>query len=103
VRGQEQRRALDTRPSLPLERYAGTYVNATYGTAVVTVRDGALHFAFGRDRNGALSHWQYETFQAQWQDPRMRPSLVVFMTDGTGGASAVRAFGITFTRASRNR
>lgn len=100
---QEQRRARDTHPSLPLERYAGTYVNETYGTAVVTMRDGALHFAFGRDRIGPLSHWQYDSFQAQWQDTRMRPSVVVFMPDGTGGASAVRAFGITFARAPRNR
>jgi CubicO group peptidase (beta-lactamase class C family) len=97
-RQQEQRRVADTRPSLPLDRYAGTYTNQTYGTVVVTVRQGALHFAFGRGRVGGLTHWHYDTFQARWDDVRMRPSLVVFAPDGTGGVSSVRAFGITFAR-----
>ena len=95
---QEQRRVADTRPSLPLDRYAGTYTHPTYGNAVVTVRQGELHFAFGRGRIGALRHWHYDTFQAHWEDVRMRPSLVVFAPDGAGGVSSVRAFGITFTR-----
>jgi CubicO group peptidase (beta-lactamase class C family) len=102
-RQQEQRRVADTRPSLPLERYAGTYTNPTYGNAVVTVRQGALHFSFGRGRVGTLTHWHYDTFQAQWEDPRMRPSLVTFAPDGTGGVSSVRAFGITFVRAPSAR
>jgi CubicO group peptidase (beta-lactamase class C family) len=102
-RHQEQRRVADTRPSLPLERYAGTYTNQTYGNAVVTVRQGALHFAFGRGRVGTLTHWHYDAFQAQWDDVRMRPSLVTFAPDGTGGVSSARAFGITFTRAPAPR
>jgi CubicO group peptidase (beta-lactamase class C family) len=102
-RQQEQRRVADTRPSLPLERYAGTYTNQTYGNAVVTLRQGALHFAFGRGRLGSLTHWHYDTFQAQWEDPRMRPSLVTFAPDGAGGVSSARAFGITFTRAPAAR
>lgn len=98
-RQQEQRRVADTRPSLPLDRYAGTYASPTYGDAVVTVRDGVLHFAFGSGRNGRLTHWQYDTFEARWDDIRMAPSLVVFAPDGMGGVSSVRAFGITFPRA----
>jgi CubicO group peptidase (beta-lactamase class C family) len=102
-RQQEQRRVADTRPSLPLERYAGTYTNATYGNAVVAVRDGTLHFSFGKGRVGTLSHWHYDTFQARWGDVRMDPSLIVFAPDGTGGVSSVRAFGITFARAAAAR
>jgi CubicO group peptidase (beta-lactamase class C family) len=98
-RQQQQRRATDTRPSLPLDRYAGIYGSPTYGDATVTVRDGALHFAFGSGRRGRLTHWQYDTFEAQWEDTRMTPSLVVFAPDGSGGVTSVRAFGITFPRA----
>jgi CubicO group peptidase (beta-lactamase class C family) len=98
-RMQQQRRAADTRPSLPLDRYAGTYSNPTYGDAVVTLRDGALHFAFGKGRRGRLTHWQYDTFEAEWEDVRMGPSQVVFALDGSGGVSSVRAFGVTFPRA----
>ena len=100
-RDQIQRRVADTRPSLPLDRYAGTYTNQTYGNVVVSVRNDALHFAFGRGRAGTLTHWHYDTFQAKWDDVRRDPSFVVFAPDGAGGVSSVRAFGITFTRAAR--
>jgi len=100
-RDQIQRRVANTRPSLPLDRYAGTYTSQTYGNAVVSVRNDALHFAFGRGRVGTLTHWHYDTFQAKWDDVRMDPSLVVFAPDGAGGVSSVRAFGITFTRPAR--
>ena len=102
-RDQIQRRVADTRPSLPLDRYAATYTNQTYGNVVVSLRQGALHFAFGRGRAGALTHWHYDTFQAKWDDVRRDPSLIVFAPDGAGGVSSVRAFGITFTRAAASR
>jgi CubicO group peptidase (beta-lactamase class C family) len=94
---QEQKRTPDTRPSVPLERFAGTYMHPTYGDAVVSVRAGALHFAFG-NRAAALTHWHYDTFQAHWEDVRMQPSLMVFAPDGSGGVSSVRASGIPFQR-----
>src|SRR5919202_5917337 len=94
----EQRRVSGTQPSLPLERYAGTYSDPTFGDVVVTVRNGALHLEFGRGRVGDLTHWQYDTFRARWTDRRLSPSLIVFVPDGTGGVGAVRAFGVTFAR-----
>ena len=93
----EQRRAADTQPGLPLDRYAGTYVSPTYGRAVVTLRDGRLHLEFGR-RAGTLSHWEYESFRAAWTDGGAQTSLIVFASDGAGRTTAVRAFGITFAR-----
>jgi hypothetical protein len=97
-RQQEQRRATGTHPSVPLAHYAGNYVNPTYGNAVVSVRGDSLHFAFSKGRSGMLSHWQYDTFRARWDDARLGPSLVVFNPDGAGGVSGVRAFGITFSK-----
>ena len=98
-RQQEQRRAADSRPSLPLARYAGVYTDPTFGDVTVTERNGALRLAYGKGRVADLAHWQYDTFRARWTDPRRSPSLVVFDPDGVGGVSAVRAFGITFARA----
>ena len=95
---QEQRRVANTQPSLPLDRYAGTYREPTFGDVVVTQRDGALQLAFGRSRVGRLEHWQYETFRATWNDERSQPSPIVFAPDGTGGVASVRAFGFTFAR-----
>jgi hypothetical protein len=38
----EARRVKGTKASLPLEQYAGTYVDSLYGKAVVTYENGAL-------------------------------------------------------------
>lgn len=98
-RQREQRWVAGTRPTLPLERYAGTYSDPTFGDVVVTVRGEALHLEFGRGYVGELTHVQYDTFRARWADRRLDPSLVVFAPDGGGAISAVRAFGVSFARA----
>ncbi|HEX3160873.1 MAG TPA: serine hydrolase [Gemmatimonadaceae bacterium] len=95
----EQRRATGTRPSLPLERYAGTYTDSTFGDVIVTARGDTLHLEFGSAVVGDLSHWQYDQFRARWADERMDPSFVVFEPDGTGQIAGLRTFGITFRRA----
>lgn len=102
-RQQEQRRATGTHPSLALERYAGTYTDPTFGDVVVTLRNGVLHLEFGRGRVGDLEQWQYDTFRARWTDARAQPSLVIFQPDGTGGVTALRAFGVSFARAPQAR
>jgi CubicO group peptidase (beta-lactamase class C family) len=97
-RQQEQRRTPGTRPSLALERYAGSYTDPTFGTVAVAPRGGALRLTFGRARVADLEHWQYDTFRARWADPRQDPSLVVFQPDGAGGVAGLRVFGVQFPR-----
>lgn len=90
-------RELGTSPSLPLEQYVGTYGNPTFGDVTVTLRDGALHLAFGNARRGTLEHWQHDTFRARWEQMRARPSLVTFAPADSAGFS-LRAFGVVFRR-----
>jgi CubicO group peptidase (beta-lactamase class C family) len=85
-------------PSLPLERYAGTYVDSTYGTLEVTFATGALRARFGAQDLGTLEAWEHESFRAVGQPPAMNRTPVTFVLDGTGGIASVRAFGITFQR-----
>jgi CubicO group peptidase (beta-lactamase class C family) len=93
-------RATGTRPSLALEKYAGTYADSAYGNIDVTVADGALRARFEKADLGSLEHWQYESF-------RSRPKLgddaltLTFVPDGVGGVSGVRTYGITFARVRR--
>ena len=88
----------NTRPSLPLDRYAGTYVDPTFGEVVVTLRGDSLRLQYGATRRGTLRHWQYDMFRAHWDGSRSDPSMVVFAPDGTGGVASVRAMGATFVR-----
>ena len=99
-RRQEQQRAVGTTPSLPLDRYAGTYTNPTFGDVVVRLAADTLRVQLGRAQSAKLSHWQYDTFRAQWEAVRASPSMVVFAPDGMGGVTSVRVRGVVFTRAA---
>lgn len=87
-----------TNPSLPLERYAGTYADSLNGTVVISMRNGALHAAWGKGSIGPLEHWHYDTFLARWEDRRSSPDAVSFTLDAMGRVTELRANGATFGR-----
>lgn len=77
-----------SKPSLPLEKYAGKYNDAWYGDISIEMKDGKLYMqmvptpALG----GYLEHYQYNTFIARWSDPEMRADAFVTFSlnpDGT--------------------
>lgn len=88
-------RASGTHPTLPLERYAGTYENPLYGTATVRFENGALSVRYDAGLNtvGDLSHWDYDTFEAKMRDP-MLGTIPVSFELGTDGAVARMTFAI---------
>jgi CubicO group peptidase (beta-lactamase class C family) len=90
-------RATGTSPSVPLERYAGTYSDSTFGDVVVSSEQDGLRIRYGTGRIANLEHWEYDTFRARWEDRRLSQSLITFVPDGRGGVSAVRVFGTTFS------
>ena len=61
-------------PSLPLERYAGTYRDVWYGDVAITLENGGLVIRMTRTPSmvGDLVHWQYDTFVARWRDRELR-------------------------------
>jgi CubicO group peptidase (beta-lactamase class C family) len=61
-------------PSLPLERYAGTYRDVWYGDVAITRENGGLVIRMTRTPSmvGDLVHWQYDTFVARWRDRELR-------------------------------
>ena len=101
--GAPSRPATPTAPSLPLERYAGTYVDSTYGTIDVSVAGGALKARFGTEEIGVLEPWDFESFRAVGRPPSLQRTAVTFVPDGVGGVTAVRVFGITFQRVAAAR
>ncbi len=65
-------RVKDTKPSLALTNYAGSYVDQLYGDATVAEENGKLVLRFVQSPNfvADLEHWHYDTFQIRW-----RPSV----------------------------
>ncbi len=65
-------RVKNTRPSLALANYAGTYSDKMYGDVTITEENGRLVMRFLPSPNfvADLEHWHYDTFQIKW-----RPSV----------------------------
>lgn len=80
-------------PSLPLERYAGTYRDPWYGDVTIEPDSGHLVIRFSHtpDLVGDLAHWQYDTFLARWRDRELRAdAYVTFSLNPDGSIAAVR-------------
>ncbi|HET6889648.1 MAG TPA: serine hydrolase, partial [Pyrinomonadaceae bacterium] len=63
---QQEQRVKDTKPSLALEKYSGTFNNELYGDVKVTYENGKLRLRFGPAFESDLEHWHYDTFQARF-------------------------------------
>ncbi|MBL0171104.1 MAG: serine hydrolase [Gemmatimonadaceae bacterium] len=63
-----------SRPSLALEKYAGTYEDAWYGDVTVTHEQGTLVMRFSHTPQlvGDMVPWQHDTFLVRWRDRELR-------------------------------
>lgn len=84
--------------SLPLERYAGTYTDSTFGTVSVTLTNGALQARYGNWNIGALSHATFDRFRSVARDSLEGETVLTFVPDGDGHVRAVQIFGESFSR-----
>ncbi len=73
-------------PSLPIERYAGTYHDAWYGDIVVSVvnKKLAIDFKSTPRMSGGLDHYQYDSFVTKFTDKSIEPAYVNFSLDADG-------------------
>jgi hypothetical protein len=72
-------RATDSKPSLPIAKYAGRFVDAWYGEAVISLENEklALRFSHTPALAGDLEHWQYDTFKVRWRDRSLNADAFV--------------------------
>ena len=82
----------DSRPSLPLEAYAGEYVDTWYGGTSLAAENGRLVLRMARTPAAVadLEHWQYNTFKAVFRDPTIPDAFVTFALDETGKIETMR-------------
>ena len=75
-----QARAADSKPSLPLENYAGDYSDPWYGKVTIRPENGGLTMKLDRTSKGLadLQPWQYDTFKAHWRDRTVEDAFVTF-------------------------
>jgi hypothetical protein len=83
----EATRVKGTRPSRPLNEYAGVYVDSLYGPFTIRFDRDSLTLQMGRGEIADLEHWQYDTFHVTWQTPLFREgfmTLATFALDANG-------------------
>ena len=96
----EAQRVTGTSPSLPLERYVGTYKDPVRGEVVVTLDEGVLQLRYGTGFVGRLEHWHFNTFRASWSAEWREPTLVNFLLGAaTGRPDVLELMGGRFVRA----
>ena len=88
----ESRRVPDTRPSLALEAYAGTFADpdSLYRPLEVVFADGRLTARIGSGFAGELEHWHYDVFRVRWTDRTLGNGFLTFTIDPEGTARWVR-------------
>lgn len=93
----EERRNRSSRPSLPLQNYAGFYRDDWYGDVEIVWTGEKLRIKFSNTPSlvGNLEHWQYDTFIARWDERELRADAYVTFSlnpDGTIERVRMKAF-----------
>jgi CubicO group peptidase (beta-lactamase class C family) len=99
----QRTRAKDSRPSLALEAYTGTYDDPMYGPATVGRENGKLVFSGGGLIDALdLEHWHHDTFRGTWRDPIFGKAMLTFRLNPDGSVGGLKVDGLEaeFTRRS---
>lgn len=73
-------------PSLPIEKYAGRYRDAWYGTVTIERAADATNIRFDNtpSMTGKLEHVRYDTFRTRWTDRNLEDAYVTFALNPDG-------------------
>lgn len=86
IKRREDLRDKNSKPSLSLEKYCGTYEDKMYGKAEVSLKDGKLFLQFipTPTFRGELKHYQYDQFYIDWEDEFLTRGYVKFDLNFSG-------------------
>ncbi len=83
----------NSKPSLPLASYAGTFRDPWYGDIVVSQQGGKLRLRFSKTAQllGTMEPWQHDTFIVRWDDRGLNAdAFVSYALDADGKVREVR-------------
>jgi CubicO group peptidase (beta-lactamase class C family) len=99
----QNQRVEGTKPSLALDRYAGTFADpdSLYPTIAITSENGALRYRLGSTQAGTLEHWQFDSFRVVWDDWWRGRSTITFGISPNGAADRLDIGNVELRRARR--
>ena len=86
-------RKVATSPTHTLESYVGEYEDKIYGKVIVGLENENLTLKMAATNNiltGSLSHWHYNTFTWNHNDPFLIEGLITFKTNHKGEISGLK-------------
>ncbi len=89
----EKARDKNSKPSLPLADYAGTYRDPWYGDVIISNEQGKLRLRFSKTQQliGTMTPWQHDSFTVRWDDRSLdADAFVDFTLDMDGHIRAMR-------------
>ena len=89
---------LNTKPSLPLNDYAGTYSDELFGTVKIVSENDQLKVVVNSVLNGTLSHFHFNTFQVIYTKKERTADYYTFQLDAAGKVSTLIINDITYKR-----
>jgi len=95
IKAQEDKRVLNTTPSLPLDQYAGIFGGNIYDTISISLNNKQLELQFARSPQffATLNHWHYNTFQIEFKAfPSLPKGYVTFEIDRRGNITGIEIF-----------
>ena len=89
----ESQRILNTKPSLDLEKYTGTYYDPISGKIEVKLDKGQLVAKLSSKLSMTLEHWHYDTFKVTYDKAWFQPDYVSFILDENGRVAKLQSGG----------
>ncbi|WP_266171845.1 serine hydrolase [Dyella subtropica] len=89
----EAERDKNSKPSLPLAKYVGTYRDPWYGDITVSQEGGKMRLRFSKTAQlaGTMEPWQHSTFIVRWDDRALNAdAFITFSIDADGAIREVR-------------
>lgn len=95
-------RVLNTKPSLPLNAYVGSYTDPLYGKVEVTQKEGRLYAYINNLLTGYLDHWHFDTFRMVFDQFWNGKESVSFILDTKGKVARLNSGGMELTKVPEN-
>lgn len=83
-KSQEDKRVMNTKPSLPLSSYLGKFNNEAFGDAEIVLEKNELVLKYPGENIIQLQHWHYDTFRGTYNHFWFDKSWIVFSLDAEG-------------------
>jgi len=94
----EAGRVENTKPSLALTDYAGTYVDPLYGEMEIKVEGDKLVCTINNFIKAKLAHWNYDTFRGPYEKEWYGNALARFTLNASGKVEGINFEGLGFKK-----